>query len=600
MESASRLRSALLLAVAAAALGPACTRRPAATRGREAALAVLEGRVESAAGLPLDDGRLVLRWEEQGQGQGDGEDRVPAADQRLPPQGTFRVAGLPPGRYQLRVRAAGHAAARLSVELSAGETRPLTVRLERAETLRGRIVDRDGEPVPAARVLVFPLDDPAAPPREGASDADGRFAVAGLGRGPHRLIAEAVGFGSTEEASLPVPPPAGEAVVHMEAVGKSVTGQVLAAGAPAAGARVVIGGENLSPGREALARPDGRFRFQGIGPGVYALRASRAGEVSRASAEVVVDRSNVPTDPVRLDLGPGWIVAGRVVDDAGVPLPGSEVRIEAASGDDPLPEIARADSAGAFRAGPLPPGEFRLTPRRPGYIARRPRQLAVGPSAADRQLQLELVRGAEVAGRVVDARGAPIVDALVRCLTPGRAAELPVIVDRLPPAAEAAAMPSGSGHALGRGRSVLSDRGGRFRVADVLPGRFVLDVSRAGSVPHRSAPLRLEPGQRLDVGTVALADAVRVTGRVVDEDDAPVAAARIAIDGAAGIATDRPVVVLTDQAGQFTAAVAEGEHALAVSAAGMREQRTTLRASAAAPPPPLAVRLTRGGASPAR
>ena len=101
------------------------------------------------------------------------------------------------------------------------------------------------------------------------------------------------------------------------------------------------------------------------------------------------------------------MVGGRVVDDAGHPLPDAEVRVDALPGEDPLPEIVRTDGKGEWRAGPLAAGEYRLTPRQPGFVARRPVQLLMGASRAggERPQILELVRGAEIAGRVVDAQG---------------------------------------------------------------------------------------------------------------------------------------------------------------------------------------------------
>ena len=97
---------------------------------------------------------------------------------------------------------------------------------------------------------------------------------------------------------------------------------------------------------------------------------------------------------------------------------------------------------------------------------------------------LELVRGAEIAGRVVDAKGGGVAGATVRALVPGRD-DLAVIADRLPLAAEAAGLPSGSGHALGRTRTTSTDSGGRFQLADMLPGRVFVEISRAGNVPYR-------------------------------------------------------------------------------------------------------------------
>ena len=116
---------------------------------------------------------------------------------------------------------------------------------------------------------------------------------------------------------------------------------------------------------------------------------------------------------------------------------------------------------------------------------------------------------------------------------PGRD-DLAVIADRLPLAAEAAGLPSGSGHALGRTRTTSTDSGGRFQLADMLPGRVFVEINRAGNVPYRTGALALQPGQRLELPAVSLRGGVPLTGRVVDDGDAPVEGARVLITAASG------------------------------------------------------------------
>jgi protocatechuate 3,4-dioxygenase beta subunit len=614
MDSASRYGRTLLLGVLSVTMAISaggCARRRRPPAAGDAALATIGGRLVSAADLPIGTATIILEADEAEASPAStisssstsppAGDRVPYATMRVSPQGTFQIPHVPAGRYLLRAHAARHADGRLRLDVRAGESVETVIRLARAETLTGQVLDGRGQPVPGARVLSWSLDDPIGRPFEASTDRHGQFAFSALARGMHRLIADAPGLGPIEVGPIEVPSAAASGLVmKMTAAGQSVVGSVIAAGRPVGGARVLIGGENLTPSRETLSGADGRFAFAGLGPGVYALRAAGQDQVSRTSAEVVVEPSGDRVPPVRLELGPGWTMAGRVVDDAGRALPDAEVRIDALPGEDPLPELVRADRRGGWRSGPLPAGEYRLTPRRPGFVARRPVQLLLGARAAtaDRPQLLELVRGAEIDGRVVDQRGAPVRDALVRCVMPGRE-DLSVIGDRLPLAAEAAGLPSGSGHALGRARSVITDSSGRFQLPDMLPGRFFLDVSREARVPQRSAPLQLVPGQRLDVGTIDLVDGVRVTGRVVDENDSAIEGARITVgNGGPGTvkAGRQDIVLETDRAGQFASALAEGVHTLIVSAAGMRSQSVIVRALAASPPAALTVRLSRADA----
>ena len=586
MDFASR-RNRILLAAAlivSVAGGAGCARRRPRSAGRGAAkaeLAAIDGRVLTAAGSPLGDATLVLDWDDDPEARG--ADRVPLASVRGSADGRFHIANVPPGRYWLRAHAAEHADGRVRLEAHPGETLTTSVRLAQAETLTGQVVDRGGQPIPGSRVLVWSLADPAERPREARTDDAGRFVLGGLAHGLHRLIAEAPGFGSVEQGPIEVPSAA--PVLRMATDGHEIAGTVTSGGAPVAGARVVIGGENLAPSRETTSNGNGGFLFGGLGAGAYVLRAARGGEVSRVSSEVIVDRSGERPPVVRLDLGPGWMISGRVLDDSGRALSAAEVRVDALPGEDPLPELVRPDARGNWRAGPLPAGEYRLTPRQPGFVARRPVQLLIGSSTVggDRPQILELVRGAEIVGRVVDGRGVALPGAAVRCLVPGRE-DLSVIADRLPLAAEAAGLPSGSGHALGRTRTTATDSGGRFHLADMLPGRVFVEVSRGGSVPHRSGELGLLPGQRLDLGAVTLRDGVRIIGRVVDQADAPIEGARVVVAATPASGREAEIVLVTDRGGQFATAVLEGAHEFRVSAAGTQSQRLTVDVAAASPP----------------
>jgi len=169
-----------------------------------------------------------------------------------------------------------------------------------------------------------------------------------------------------------------------------------------------------------------------------------------------------------------------------------------------------------------------------------------------------------------------------------------VLVDPLPLAAEAAALPPGTGHALGRTRNVLTDSAGRFALPDLLPGRFRLDVSSGLHVSLRTGEWLLGPGQRIDVGSITLRDGVRVSGRVVDENETPVEGAQINARPADFKGADA-VVTLTDRAGQFGLAIPPGSYNLAVSAAGNIDQTVPLNIPGAAGPPlgAINIKLTR-------
>jgi protocatechuate 3,4-dioxygenase beta subunit len=116
-----------------------------------------------------------------------------------------------------------------------------------------------------------------------------------------------------------------------------------ASGQPVARAAVSLRDElarNVWPSSSAaapsvLAGADGRFVFEGVRPGRYRLVAEKAGYVSQAYGA-----RRGSTDGVFLDVSPGRVVSdiniamtrlgavsGRVLDEAGEPLRGSNVRV---------------------------------------------------------------------------------------------------------------------------------------------------------------------------------------------------------------------------------------------------------------------------------
>ena len=360
-----------------------------------------------------------------------------------------------------------------------------------AAWIAGRVTDRKDRPVPEARVLAFAIGAQVAAPVESATDADGRFRIERLAARPHRVLVEAAGFPAAEKDAVTAP--ADGVAIQVDGEGSSVVGRVFAAGAPTAGARVLLAPDTGGPVRETTSRAGGGFAFGGLGAGRYALRAATADLASPVLRGV--DAGEGPgAAAIRLDMVAGQAIAGRVVDDAGTALAGVDVRIEAGGavpGEDPLPTLVASDAAGAFAAR-VAPGRYRLTASRPGYVLRR------APTVDDKTpasppVALELVRGARVAGRVFDGRGGPAAGATVRCVA-SAIEDLTVQIGPLPLAAEAAALPSGAGRALGSTRVVAADRNGAFAVAAIsIPGRYRFEIRAPGIGAAGSDEFALAP-----------------------------------------------------------------------------------------------------------
>ena len=458
----------------------------------------------------------------------------------------------------------------------------------------GRVVDRKDRPVPEARVLAFAVGVHAAAPVESATDADGRFRIDKLAAGPHRVLVDAAGFPAVETDAVNAP--ADGVAVQLDGEGSSIGGRVYAAGAPAAGARVLLAPDAGGSIRETTTRAGGGFAFGGLGAGRYALRAATA-DLASPAVRGVEAGEGPGAAAIRLDMVSGQAIAGRVVDDAGTALDGVQVRIEVGGGtpgEDPLPTLVSSDAAGSFTARVVP-GRYRLTASRPGYVLRRvPTVDETTPAAPP--ITIELLRGARVSGRVFDGRGGAAAGATVRCVA-SAIEDLTVQIGPLPLAAVAAALPSGAGRALGSTRVAVTDREGRFAVADLIPGRYRFEIAHPGSEPLRSDELVLAPGERRDAGKLTLRLGFPVVGRVTDESGAPIEGARAVVASAAASPASTGLFALTGSAGRFELALPAGTYRLGISAAGRGATQVAVDVVAGTPPPPIEVKLMRAEAA---
>jgi protocatechuate 3,4-dioxygenase beta subunit len=202
------------------------------------------------------------------------------------------------------------------------------------------------------------------------------------------------------------------------------------------------------------------------------------------------------------------------------------------------------------------------------------------------------LRGSRITGRVTDARGAPAASAHVRCVASAMD-DLTVESGPLPLAAEAAALPSGAGRALGSTRSAIADARGRFTVDDLIPGRYRVEVAHAGSEPMRTDELTLAPGERRDLGALALREGFPIEGRVLDDSGAPLEGARVA---ATSGADDSGLYAVTDGAGAFSIALPAGHYRLTATAPGHGSASTEVDVRAGVPSASIALRLARAEA----
>ncbi len=290
-----------------------------------------------------------------------------------------------------------------------GDGDEVRILLEAELRIAGRVTDPAGSPVAGARVRALAaLPASLLRERTATTGADGRFRLEGLGglrgrlgrAGGATILATAAGFAPAwGEVGLAAPPGSEVPLEIVLSPGAALTVRVEDAetGEPIPGATVAYGiaagPGTLTRGRWFTARydpptgtlgegttgADGRAHFghaplgESLG---FFVRAWRSG----FSAEAVEIRpAGFGPAEAKLALRPSTAVRGRVVDEAGAPVPRASVTFTPAPpdcfpwtfGDRPLHGTERTDAEGRYvlpgvRAGRRGPLEVRIQATPPG------------------------------------------------------------------------------------------------------------------------------------------------------------------------------------------------------------------------------------------
>jgi hypothetical protein len=154
-----------------------------------------------------------------------------------------------------------------------------------------------------------------------------------------------------------------------------VTSEDAAAPAPVRRAVVTVTGTGISTSIQAVTDDAGRFAVTELPPGRFTLTVEKPGfvktwygsrQLTRPPGMPIVLGANQQVADLRLPLVRGAVLAGRVVDESGHPIPVAQVIVGAVtyvngarrSGQVTGGSTFTADERGVFRAFGLPPGEY--------------------------------------------------------------------------------------------------------------------------------------------------------------------------------------------------------------------------------------------------
>lgn len=204
-------------------------------------------------------------------------------------------------------------------------------------------------------------------------------------------------------------------------------------------------------------------------------------------------------DPVRVPAGGHRASIAGQVTIGGTGRPARRTTVHLVSDTDEKPRLAMTNDAGEFRFTDVPPGRFQLSATRPGFVdaffgSSQPGQgpgtpIAVAPGAELSGIDMELTKGAVLAGRVFDEYGLPMADMPIE------------LIDRRTLNGPDAGAPMSM-------RSVSTSDRGEFRFYGLPPGEYLL-VARPSRWPPAAT---VSPTPRYYPGTpdIEAATAIRL------------------------------------------------------------------------------------------
>ncbi len=318
--------------------------------------------------------------------------------------GTFRLIGLEPLRYNLTARSPGYADGGPDepINLGGGSVDGIEVVLEPGASIVGIVTGLS--PADLAQVEVQVRRNPRS--RSTKPEADGRFSVDSIAPGTWRVIARKGDPPSwrTVERSVTLEPGATEAYVELPYErGLRIAGQVLDAGEPLVGGSVRAHPVGGGQGQTATSDNLGRFELEGLEPGTHQLTIGRplGGGMEYHSIDLQTD-----LEGLRFDLEPATATLTGGVVDAQTGQPIDFARVTAADAAT-IGTLARAgDTAplvtGASASFSLTEGRFELKLR-----ANAEQLWVIRSGYEGRQIPISVASGEHREGLVIELQPVP-------------------------------------------------------------------------------------------------------------------------------------------------------------------------------------------------
>jgi len=341
--------------------------------------------------------------------------------------GTWEVAGVPPGNYQMRVNLEGYAPesrSRLAAPAQ-GEIAGLDFVLRKGGSITGRVRNQAGEPLQGVSVTAWGVvvgsegNMEWVQRAEVRTDADGLFLMDGLRDGTYQLNFQCTGLAqqilqgiSTGTRELPVTM-LPNARLEGRVVDTDGTTPV-----PAFKVRMYMEidarGNRSGPGNmqreQEFADREGKFVLQDVPEGLWAIVAVSGNKVSARFGGIVVVAGATVSD-LRLILSVGGRLKVTVRDSVGTALQGAGISAGRSMPDGSFQNEfwGQTDAEGTVSFAAMPDGTWVLYGDHQGRV-RQSRTVNIG-GGVDAEVEMTLRAGGSILVHASDGKGAPVAGA---------------------------------------------------------------------------------------------------------------------------------------------------------------------------------------------
>lgn len=261
------------------------------------------------------------------------------------------------------------------------------------------------------------------------------------------------------------------------------------------------------------SRDDGSFIVDGTEVGSYVISVNAPGFVTPAQQTV-----ESPSQGLVFQVAPNARILGRVVDDeTKSPVAMFTVGLTTTPDEVLIPQHSRKSfgppkfSDGNFEMLDVKPGKYWLVADAPGYAGGRSEEVVISQGERREGIEIRIVRGATIRGRVVEASGKPVAGATVQ------------------PEPASLSAPGGAGAFLGAMlknlrrdvKETKTGADGTYVLPNMLSGSYTLSVNHPAYGPATTAAFTVATAGELVQPDVVLSRGASIRGRVKLPDGTP-------------------------------------------------------------------------------